>query len=85
MTEEQKKQLEQLRNDYLQTFNTDAGQRVLEDLQKRFFWNNTTFPFPTGTTEQCLINEGGRRVLLTIQSMMELPIEEILLKEEEEV
>ena len=74
MTEEQIKKLKQLKTDYLQTFNTDAGQRVLNDLKNRFFWNDTTFSEIQGKTQ---LNEGGRRVLLTIENMMALPIEEL--------
>lgn len=79
MTEESLKALKQLRQDYLQTFDTEAGQKVLGDLKKRFFWNHTTFAPGEGETQ---LNEGGRRVLLTIENIMTLPIEE-LIKEEE--
>ena len=72
--EEELSKIAQLKKDYLQTFNTDAGQRVLEDLKKRFFWYVPTYSSRDGETQ---LNEGGRKVLLTIQSIMELPIKEL--------
>jgi hypothetical protein len=82
MTEEQKENLKRLKVNYLQTFNTDAGKKVLEDLKSRFFWYDTTYSPEEGKTQ---LNEGGRRVLLTIENMMELPVEELEQKEEFDV
>lgn len=56
-----------LRIAYVQTFGTEAGQKVLKDLQTRCFKYQTTF---TGEPNETLINEGARRILLTIESMM---------------
>jgi len=74
MTEEQIKQLKKLKTDYLQTFNTEAGQRVVEDLKSRFFWYDTTYTPNRGETQ---LNEGGRRVLLTIENMMKMSVDEL--------
>lgn len=62
MTPEEK----QLKRDYMQTFNTDSGQRVLKDLQGRCFRHTTT----DQPGEDIKINEGKRQVLLHIETMM---------------
>ena len=72
-TEKEFKALKKLRDAYAQTFGTSAGQIVLEDLKNRFFWYDTTYSSSQGETQ---LNEGGRKVLLTIENMIALPIEE---------
>ena len=60
---------EQLRQAYRHCFGTSAGDIVLKDLQNRCFKTNTTY---TGMTNDSLVNEGKRQVLLSIESMMSL-------------
>lgn len=80
MTEQEIKKVKQLKIDYCQTFGSEAGERVLKDLKGRCFGDTTTF-----TTEPngIYINEGQRRVLLTIESMMALDVNQIAKNEEE--
>ena len=56
-----------LRIAYKQTFGTETGQKVLEDLYSRCFKYQTTF---TGEPYGTFVNEGARQILLTIESMM---------------
>jgi len=80
MTEEQRKELQQLKMDYNQTFGSEAGQRVLKDLSKRCFKNDTTFD--PSNSQAILVNEGARQVLLTIENMRDLNLD--IPNEEEE-
>jgi len=66
--------LKELKKNYIQTFSTPEGQKVLEDLRKRFYWNESTFSVEQGET---YLNEGGRRVLLTIENIMKLTVDEL--------
>jgi len=60
-----------LRRYYMHAFGTEAGQMVLKDLANRCFKHSTTSPSAfTGRTEDTLVNEGKRQVLLHIESMM---------------
>ena len=65
--------------DYCQTFGTEAGMRVLEDLKKRFHWYFSTYSPIAGETQ---LNEGGRSVLLHIETTMKTPEEELIQEEE---
>ena len=57
-----------LRIAYKQTFGTEEGRAVLEDLQGRCFkYQTTVVPNdPQGTH----VNEGARQILLTIEELM---------------
>lgn len=59
-------QVEQLARDYKATFNTEAGKRVLEDLELRNFMKTTTFD---GNPNIMIYREGQRSVLLHINTM----------------
>ena len=67
----EQKEREKLRTLYAQTFGTESGQAVLEDLKNRFFWYDSTYE--EGKTQ---LNEGGRKVLLTIENIIKLPKEQ---------
>ncbi len=73
MTEQELKEARQLRQIYTQTFNTEVGLKVLEDLKNRCYSNTTTFSPTKGETEY---REGMRSVILTIESIMTLKLEE---------
>lgn len=81
MNEEQIKDLKKLRESYRQAFGTDSGKQVLKDLQMRCFKNSSTYV--PGDPNGININEGSRRILLHIESMMNLPIEELEKHKEE--
>jgi len=59
--------LEQLKAAYKFAFDTDDGQRVLEDLRRRCHAHTSTFsPNPNET----FFNEGQRQVVLFIEDML---------------
>ena len=62
-------QLEQLQITYRQVFGTIEGQQVLEDLQRRYHLNATTFE--RGDPHYSAFLEGQRDVVLTIMRLME--------------
>ena len=62
------KRLEELRLAYRRTFNTDDGQRVLDDLMKRFSFSATTFV--SGDPHTSAFNEGQRAAVLLITRML---------------
>ncbi len=67
MTDRTPEQEKKLRIAFQQTFNTDAGQEVLKDLQERCYKYTSTLdanPYVTAA------NEGAREVLLTIEELM---------------
>ena len=71
----QEDKLKQLQQDYKNTFSTDEGKRVLEDLKLRGFYYSSTF---TGDANGMIWNEGMRAIVLTIISMIEQPYDEII-------
>ena len=64
-------EIEQLKKDYLAAFNTEAGKRVLMDLENKCFINKTTFANSEGRT---LFNEGMRFVIVNIKNMLKLDL-----------
>jgi len=63
----QEQDIRATREAYQLVFNSEEGQRVLEDLQKRFHIHGTVFSTePTDTAYR----EGQRTVVLFIQSML---------------
>lgn len=64
LTPEQEKKL---RTAFIQTFCTKAGQITLKYLESSCFRYQTTFE---GDKDAGLVNEGSRRVLLTIEELM---------------
>lgn len=68
MTNELFKKLNEMSDDdlshaYMAVFNTPNGELILEDLKNRCFWYQSTYD---GDVEEMKVNEGMRRVLLTI-------------------
>ncbi len=61
------KQLEELKLSYRRTFNTDDGQKVLQDLKSRFGYETTTFSDNPHVTS---FNEGQRAAVLLIVRML---------------
>ncbi len=82
LNEEQMAKIEQLKRDYLATFNSETGKRVLADLKKKCFINKTTF---SAIRDRTLLNEGMRFVVVNIENMMNMNIETLkkLIQEEE--
>ena len=68
-----------LQRDYIHIFESDEGKRVLEDLKKRCFVNQTTFVNDSHATA---FHEGHRSVVLHILTMLSLDIAK--LKEQQE-
>ena len=62
------KDLKQLTIDYKQTFTSESGNKVLEDLKKRCSFNSTTFV--QGDSHDTAFREGQRAVVLFINNML---------------
>ena len=62
------KDLKQLTIDYKQTFGSESGQRVLEDLKKRCIFNTTTHI--KGDSHESAYLEGARSAVLFINNML---------------
>ena len=67
-TKEIEKKLKQLKTDYKTVFNTDEGQRVLSDLEKRCHFLTTTNI--KGDSHESAYLEGQRSVFLFIKQML---------------
>ena len=63
----------QLWKEFLQTFNTTSGQNVLKYLQNSFYFTKSTYE---GNKDETLVNEGSRRVLLTIETILKMRFDE---------
>jgi len=61
------KELMQIIDLYKQTFNTDEGKKVLEDLRLRCFSKKSTFDKDANVTA---FNEGQRQVVLHIEGFI---------------
>ena len=73
-TQEQFAKLEQMKKDYLDTFSTESGKKVLADLEKTCFVNKTTYSPEKG---RILLNEGMRFVVVHIKNMMNFDLKEL--------
>ena len=62
------KELKQLTIDYKQTFGSESGEKVLEDLKKRCSFNTTTFV--QGDSHDTAFREGQRAVVVFINNML---------------
>ncbi len=69
MNKDNLKQLKSLKQDYLKTFGTEEGKRVLEDLRRACFVNTTTI---NEIPHVIAFNEGHRAVYLHIQTRMRM-------------
>ena len=76
---EQRQQIEKQIADnqqlYQRVFNTDDGQKVLKDLEKRCFINHTTYNDSHG---QMSFNEGRRSLYVHIKNLLEKDLTKIL-------
>jgi len=63
------KEIEQLRDMYKQTFDTDAGVKVLKDLEARSNWRTSSYV--AGDANATAFEEGKRAVILHIYNMMQ--------------
>ncbi len=87
MSEPQQEQLDKiklLKQRYISVFSGKDGAKVLEDLEKMCFVNQSTYSnFP----HKMIYNEGQRSVIVHIKNMMNFNIQKIaeLIKEEENV
>ena len=71
--EKQLAALKQKKEDYLATFSTDAGKRVLKDLEHVCFINRSTFPKSADALSLAL-HEGMRFVAVHIKNMMDFDL-----------
>ena len=78
---DQIEKLRSLKTDYINTFSTENGKKVLEDLEARCFVNNTTF---NGDVNQMIYSEGTRSIILHIKSMINMDIKKIKKRQEEQ-
>ncbi len=62
------KELEQLRDMYKQTFDSEAGQKVLRDLEARCNWR--ALSYVAGDANATAFEEGKRGVILHIHNML---------------
>jgi len=69
--------LKALKQSYNSAFSSEAGRKVLEDLEKWCYIKTTTFPFNTPDALLLAFNEGKRAVILHIKTMMEFDIERL--------
>ena len=81
LAEQQFNEIQQLKKDYLNTFGSEAGKKVLADLEKKCFIHQTTFSSAEGRT---LFNEGMRFVAVNIKNMLSMNMETLkkFIKEE---
>ena len=61
-------QLKALKKSYLNTFSSENGKKVLDDLKRHCFINGTTF---NEKSLRMAFNEGQRSIYLHINSMMQ--------------
>ena len=65
---DQNKKLKELKNDYRITFNSEQGQRVLNDLEKRCHEFVTTFS--KDNSHETAFLEGQRSILIFLKAMI---------------
>ena len=63
------KEVEQLKDMYRQTFNTDSGVKVLRDLEARSNWRSLSYV--AGDVNATAFEEGKRAVILYIHNMLQ--------------
>lgn len=63
------KEIEQMRDMYRQTFNSDSGAKVLRDLESRSNWRTSSYV--AGDANATAFEEGKRAVILHIYNMMQ--------------
>ena len=71
---EQRAKLEENKKDYLETFSSGRGKKVLEDLEKVCFINKSTYSEKPGGT---FINEGMRMVVVHIKNTMNFNLDKL--------
>lgn len=71
-----------IRKSYRQVFNTEDGKQVLAHLSKNCFLTQTTFV--AGDPHQTAMNEGSRRVVLSILSFLNVDEQKLLKQIEQE-
>ena len=72
----QLEELKQLKKDFLSTFNSECGKRVLKHLESICFINRTTFPV-NGQVEKIAYYEGMRMAVIHIKNMLNMDIEKL--------
>jgi hypothetical protein len=70
-----KQEFEQLQQEYIRTFRSEAGKIVLKDLMRRFNVFRTTYV--EGDRDAMLLNEGMRNVILHILEFINMTPAEI--------
>jgi len=63
------KEIEQLKDMYRQTFNSDSAAKVLKDLEARCNWRTSSYV--AGDANATAFEEGKRMVILHIYNMMQ--------------
>lgn len=67
-------EIEQLQRDYVSTFSSDSGKRVLQHLKKMCFFNQSTY---NDEALRMAFNEGQRYIVIHTLNMINWPVEEI--------
>lgn len=75
MDDVQLKKLRELKESYITCFSTDAGKKVLEDLERKSRVHTTTF-IP-GDIYATIFNEGMRANVLYMRTMINLDVERL--------
>ncbi len=75
LQEKQMAEIEQMKKDYLAAFSTEAGKRVLTNLENICYINKTTFT--KGDDLAMALHEGMRFVVVHIKNMMNMNIEQL--------
>ena len=66
--------LKQLKRDYMATFGTEPGKRVLKDLEDKGYIHRSTF---SAVRDRTLLNEGIRYMVVYIKNMLTRDLEEL--------
>ena len=72
LNEKQMNEIRELKKDYIETFSSPRGKKVLSNLEKICFTNKTTYSVDPN---RIYLNEGMRFVVIHIKNMMNMNIE----------
>lgn len=74
LRQDQLAKIAQKKSDYLTTFSTPEGKRVLKDLEDSCFIHQSTFSPVPGKSD---VNEGMRFVVVNIKNLMNMNLKEL--------
>lgn len=74
--EKQMEEIAQMKRDYIAAFSTESGKRVLENLEKVCYINNTTYT-KNGDALGMAMHEGMRFVVVHIKNLINFDLEKL--------